>query len=176
MDCIAVYAARGSLHEHGLVKTGCFSSIYTQTSIIQNLCMEDGAPPAVSMGLQCALCRKLKQTDSKELTDFVVRMLEHDSLSRLYDQIGEFLDALESRRKQRSADPSGAEALRFTESEIKEHVHFCVATREDSVLRAIVKHKLMERLNEAQNVPQLVALSKALQGALPAGGAKRGEG
>lgn len=133
--------------------------------------MDDGAPPAVSMGLQCALCRRLSKEDCKELTTFVVDVLEHDSLSRLYDQIGTFLEAMDRRRKQ----TCGGEALRFTESEVKEHVHFCVATREDSVLRAIVKHKLMERLNEAQNVPQLVALSKALQGALPAGGAKRGE-
>tara|TARA_B100002051_G_scaffold4197_1_gene3633 strand:- start:2352 stop:2774 length:423 start_codon:yes stop_codon:yes gene_type:complete len=135
---------------------------------------DDGAPLPVSTGLQCALCRRLSESDSRELTAFIVDVLERDSLSRLYDQIGKFLEALEARRKQRCVDPCAAgEGLVFAESEVKEHVHFCVATREDSVLKVIVKHKLMERLNEAQNVPQLVALSKALQGALPGGGAKR---
>lgn len=125
------------------------------------------APPPTNVGLDCAVCKRMSDEDNAELTSFVSDVLEKYSLSRMFDQVGGFLEHLERRRKQHTCDAS-APTYQFSAEEIRDHVHFCVATREDAVLRVLVKHKLLERMHEAQNVPQLVALSKMLHQTLPA--------
>ena len=143
--------------------------IHTDTPPLNRNAMSDAvaAPPITNVGLDCAVCRRMSDEDNAELTSFITDVLEKYSLSRMFDQVGGFLEHLERRRKQHTCDAS-APTYQFSAEEIRDHVHFCVATREDAVLRVLVKHKLLERMHEAQNVPQLVALSKMLHQTLPA--------
>tara|TARA_B110000444_G_scaffold242062_1_gene259033 strand:- start:433 stop:852 length:420 start_codon:yes stop_codon:yes gene_type:complete len=124
--------------------------------------MDDVAPQHGIAGHHpCRLCSVLAEGDNTELSRFIVDTLERHSLCTLYEQVPVFLHALESRQKQTRGEVL-AVGYQFSEDEIHDHVQFCVGAREDSVLKLLLKQKLLRAMEGAPNVPHLVAVSKML--------------
>ena len=125
--------------------------------------MDDTAPAQYTVAGHhpCRLCSVLAECDAVELSRFIVDTLERHSLCTLYEQIPVFLQALESRQKQARGEVLAA-SYHFSEDEIHDHVQFCVGAREDSVLKLLLKQKLLRAAEGAPNVPHLVAVSKML--------------
>jgi hypothetical protein len=112
--------------------------------------------------MECAVCSALSDGDCAELTRFVLDTLESHSLATLHEQVPPFVHMLEARHKQTHGAPP-ATAYDFSPDQIHEHIQFCIATHEDTVLRVVLKQRLLRAMNDAQNIPQLVAITKMLQ-------------
>lgn len=112
--------------------------------------------------MECAVCSTLSDKDCAELTRFVLDTVESHSLATLHEQVPVFIQMLESRHKQAHGAPP-ATAYQFSSDQIYEHIHFCIATHEDAVLRVVLKQRLLRAMHDAQNIPQLVAVTKMLQ-------------